>query len=125
MTKKESEGKGGAPMNDEDLLRLVQSACREAGWLFAATVDDVLREEKTQANEPDPDPLPKRLEDPEIVWREMQEQKPSDRFSFFSDRETQENLARAARLGAMIPDEILNLMHQDRIKAEDDIEPNG
>jgi len=102
--------------DEAKLERLLLDACRATGKLFARTEREVASEEQRQENmQLD---LPEALRDSESTWRRMQEPRAVALSTLPVDAETCDNLARAARQGKAIPQDVEDQMHRDREKAE-------
>ena len=102
--------------DEAKLELLLYLACRRGGWLFATTESDVAREEERQAA--DPIDIPVVLRDPNEVWKRAQQFISARKLAPKIDQETKANLARAARGGSPIPQEIQERMRRDRERAE-------
>jgi redox-regulated HSP33 family molecular chaperone len=105
-----------------NLEQLVHEALLRNGWVIPQTVEEVIRvqDEFPEKSEQ----LPNALKDPYTVLKRSTERAKSVSALSLPDQESQDVMARAARLGGEISSEIEERMKRDRQAAEEEDKAN-
>jgi hypothetical protein len=108
--------------DNEELVDKMYTAMRDMGWFMPMNEEEVAKSEDELGSEDLPE-APPELSDPELALRNTED--PShERMTIYQqgrlpiDSESEVSLARAARHGGKLSDELLQQMRRDRRDAE-------